>query len=469
VSSSDLLAQTRQNPQKITPSRRIFIPKWGWALRILFLSVIVTVVSLVIQQAWRIGDPFILYSTIVPIHSILVLFCGWFIYKNPAKGKAGNELVSVVIPVYNQASMIELVIESIFSSSYKNLEIIAVNDGSTDGTKEILDKIKKKYKNLKIIHKKNGGKRKAIGTGFSASRGKFLTFIDSDSLIGSKSIEEFMKAFNSDEKVGGVVANAKAWNNRKNLLTKLQDVWYDGQFNIHKTCESVFGLVICCSGCMCAYRRSALDGFIQNWVEADVIIGDDRELTSFVNAKPWSKFDLMSVFAQKRLKHSSSYDDAEDRILTGQTLIEWKTVYVSSAVVYTDVPENFRGFLNQQIRWKKGYIRSQFFVSSFFWAKPPIMAFIFYLEFMASLTLPLILGIILVYQPLVLGEYVFALYFLAAQILVGTVEGIDTKIRNPSNMNWKYKPLMPLLSNFVISWALFPAIFTLRKNEWGTR
>ena len=278
-----------------------------------------------------------------------------------------------------------------------------------------------------------------------------------------------MKAFNGDKMIGGVVANAKAWNHKKNLLTRLQDVWYDGQFNIHKTCESVFGLVICCSGCMCGYRRSALDGFIQNWVDADVVIGDDREITSFVSAKPWSKFDLLSAFAQKRLKQSSKYDDAEDRILTGQSLIEWKTVYVASAVVFTDVPENFRGFLKQQTRWKKGYIRSQFFVSSFFWAKHPVMAFIFYLEFMASLTLPLIMTTILIYEPLVLGEYVFAVYFLMAQVLIGFIEGVDTKIRNPTNVNWKYKPLMSLFSNFIISWTLFPAVLTLRKNEWGTR
>ena len=469
MSFNDLMSQARQNPQKITSSNRIFIPKWGWAIRVFFLSIITFVIGFVIQQAWIIGDPFVLYSTVVPIHSILLLFFGWFIYKNPSKGKPGNELVSVIIPVYNQKSMIELVIDSIFSSSYKNLEVITVNDGSTDGTKEVLERIKKKYKKLKVIHKQNAGKRKAIGAGFSNSKGKILVFIDSDSLIGSKSIEEFMKAFNSDNKIGGVVANAKAWNNKKNLLTKLQDVWYDAQFNIHKTCESVFGSVICCSGCMCAYRREALDGFIQNWIEADVEIGDDRELTSFVNAKPWSKFDLMNAFAQKQLEHSSKFDDAEDRILTGQTLLEWKTVYVSSAVVYTDVPEKFKGFLKQQIRWKKGYIRSQFFVSSFFWAKHPIMALIFYLEFMASLTLPLILTSILVYQPLVLGEYIFAFYFIGAQILVGLLEGIDTKIRNPSNINWKFKPLMPLLSNFVISWAIFPALRTLRKNDWGTR
>ena len=101
------MSQTRQNPQKITSSYRIFIPKWGWALRIFFISVIVFVVVFVIQQAWIVGDPFMLYSTIVPIHSVLILFFGWFIYKNPSKGKAGNELVSVIIPIYNQESMIE--------------------------------------------------------------------------------------------------------------------------------------------------------------------------------------------------------------------------------------------------------------------------------------------------------------------------------------------------------------------------
>lgn len=467
--SANKLLITRENPQKISSSHRIVIPRWGWALRLFFMGIIMSVMAFIINQAWTMGDPFMIYSTVVPLHSILILIFGWFIYKNPARGEAGNELISVVIPVYNQASMIELVVDSVFSSSYKNLEVIAVNDGSTDGTKEALDKISKKYPKLKIIHKKNAGKRKAIGTGFSASKGKFLVFIDSDSIIGSKAIEEFMKAFNGDKMIGGVVANAKAWNHKKNLLTRLQDVWYDGQFNIHKTCESVFGLVICCSGCMCGYRRSALDGFIQNWVDADVVIGDDREITSFVSAKPWSKFDLLSAFAQKRLKQSSKYDDAEDRILTGQSLIEWKTVYVASAVVFTDVPENFRGFLKQQTRWKKGYIRSQFFVSSFFWAKHPVMAFIFYLEFMASLTLPLIMTTILIYEPLVLGEYVFAVYFLMAQVLIGFIEGVDTKIRNPTNVNWKYKPLMSLFSNFIISWTLFPAVLTLRKNEWGTR
>lgn len=457
------------NPQKIDSNGRIHIPKWGWIFRFGVIISLVFIISYVLLRALEIGDPFMIHSTIVPIHSILLLVIGWTFYKNTATGKIGNDLVSVIIPVYNQISMISSVINAVNSSSYKNLEIIAVNDGSTDGTKGVLDQLAKKYRNLKVIHKKNEGKRKAVGTGFASSKGKFLIFIDSDSIIDSIAIEEFMKSFNSNKKIGAVVANAKPWNNKKNLITKLQDIWYDVQFNIHKACESKFGTVICCSGCMSGYRREAVSEFIPQWIKANVVIGDDRELTSFVLAKPWSKPELLSAFAQERLDYSSKYDDAEDRILTAQSLIEWKTVYVSSAVVYTDVPEKVKGFLKQQIRWKKGYLRAQLFVSAFFYQKNPIMAFIFYLEFMSASTLPLMIVIVLFYEPIIMKQYWFTAFFILAQLLIGLIEGIDSKLRNPKSDNWKYKPIMNLFTTFVVSWTVIPALITLKKNEWGTR
>jgi len=77
----------------------------------------------------------------------------------------------------------------------------------------------------------------------------------------------------------------------------------------------------------------------------------------------------------------AAYDDAEDRALTTQALKEWETVYVPTAIVYTEVPERFKWYIRQQIRWKKGYLRSTFFASAFFWRKNPIMAFIFYMVF----------------------------------------------------------------------------------------
>lgn len=458
-----------ENPQVIGSDGRIVVRKYVHAIRFLFLSGLVVYLVVGGYHTIDLKDPFMIYSTVVPIHTISILIIAWMIYKDPARGKLSNDLVSVVIPIYNQKSMIKLVIDSIFQSTYRNIEVIAVNDGSKDGTKEVLDDMARQYPNLKVIHKKNAGKRKAVGAGFAASSGKYVVFIDSDSIVHQNAIEQFVKTFNNDERIGAVVGNAKAWNAQTNLLTRLQSVWYDVQFNIHKSCESTFGLVICCSGCLCAYRREAIVEFIPRWVKAKVIIGDDRELTSFVTAKSWSKTELLSHFAQNRLDEASSHDDAEDRILTAQTLVQWKAVYVASAVVFTDVPEKFKGFIRQQIRWKRGYLRAQFFVSSFFWQNNPLMAFIFYLEFMVSLTMPLIMVAVFVYEPFVRGEYLFTLFFLAAHLLTGMVEGLDSKFRNSKDTSWKFKPLMNLLSSLVLSWLVPYSWLTLKTDRWGTR
>jgi hyaluronan synthase len=457
------------NSQIIDQKGRILVRKHAYVIRCLFLSALATYLLVGGYNAVTMGDPFMIYSTLVPIHSILLLGVAWLAYRNPAKGEINNSLVSVIIPIYNQKSMIRRVIDSIINSTYQNIEVIAVNDGSKDGTKEILDELAEQYPKLKVIHKKNEGKRKAVGAGFIASKGDYVVLIDSDSIVEKSAIEEFVKAFNSNKRIGAVVGNARAWNARTNLLTKLQAVWYDVQFNIHKTTESVFGLVICCSGCLCAYRREAISDFIPRWINAKVIIGDDRELTSLVNATSWAKKDLLAHFAQERLEYASKYDDAEDRILTAQALVQWQTVYVASAVVFTDVPEKLKGFLKQQIRWKRGYLRAQFFVSSFFWHNNPLMVFIFYLEFMTSLTMPIIIITVLFYEPFVLGQYWFTAFFIVSHLISGLVEGIDSKFRNPSDTTWKYKPLMNILSSMVLTWLVLYAWLTLKTDKWGTR
>ncbi|NIU00715.1 MAG: glycosyltransferase, partial [Nitrosopumilaceae archaeon] len=190
--------------------------------------------------------------------------------------------------------------------------------------------------------KANGGKRRAIASGFKISKGRYVVLIDSDSIIDSNGITEFVKTFCSNPEIGAVVGNVKAWNKTKNILTKCQDVWYDVLFNITKSCESYFGTVLCCSGCFSAYRREAIENFIGVWSEATIPYSDDRQLTTLALSKPWSKKDLLSAFSQNRLNSASKFDDAEDRILTGQSLLEWKVKYVSSAFAYTDVPESLK-------------------------------------------------------------------------------------------------------------------------------
>jgi hyaluronan synthase len=454
--------------QKFSKKDRIEVSKLAWVLRICSIVAITSVILFNLIKGVDLKDPLIAYSTLMPIHALIILFVGWFFYKNPAKSPAKNELVSVIIPVYNQKAMIEIVIDAIYCSTYKNLEVIAVNDGSKDGTKEILDDLVKKYPKLKVIHKTNEGKRKAVAAGFYASIGDYIVLIDSDSVVDPHAIKEFMKTFHADKKVGAVVGYARAWNAQKNFLTKCQDVWYDYAFNIHKTTESVFGSVMCCSGCLAGYRREAIANFIPYWIKARIHNSDDRDLTSYAIATPWAKTEL-APFSKRMMEDSANYDDAEDRILTAHAIVEWKSTYVASALVYTDVPENLKGYFKQQKRWKKGYIRSNLFVSSFFWKKNPLMALIFYTEFMTTFTSPLIVLIVLFYEPVILHQFLVPSIFIVGSLLTGLAHGLDCKFRNNLSKTWKYKPIMNLIASFVLSWLVFPAIWNFRKNEWLTR
>jgi hyaluronan synthase len=365
--------------------------------------------------------------------------------------------------------MIELVIEAIFRSTYANFELVVVNDGSTDGTREILDELAKKHPEIKLIHKKNAGKRKAVGTGFTHCTGKHVVLIDSDSIVHHDAIMSLVEALESDPKIGAVVGNARAWNANKTWLTKFQSVWYDYSFNIHKSYESHFGLVQCCSGCMSAYRREAIIDFIPVWMDTDMLVGDDRQLTSLVHAKSWAKKELVFRFANKTFKSASRYDDAEDRLLTAQAMIQWKTVYAPAALVYTDVPETFRGYWKQQLRWRRGYLRVQFFVASFIWQNHPIVPFMFYTEFMSLLTMPLVLFTMFVYMPLIVGEPGYSIYFFVTNLAYAAAEGIDTRFRNKGDRNWKYRALVVIMLNFITGPLLIHALFTMKTNKWGTR
>lgn len=463
--SADLYAHCRQ---RISPAGRIHVSKKAWVFRAAFILAMVVFMIFNIKIALASRDALIIYSTLMPLHALLVIVTGWVFFKNPATGPVPKDLVSVIIPVYNQEKLIADVIYAIFQSTYKNLEVVAVDDGSKDGSAEVLDELATENPRLKVVHKDNGGKRTAVAAGFNAALGDYIVLIDSDSAVDKYAIEEFMKVFSGNPSVGGVVGNGKVLNAGKNLLTKCQDVWYDYSFNLHKTTESTFGTVLCLSGCLAAYRREAITRFIPFWEKDHAQYGDDRNLTSYAIASPWAKKQMAPL--QKRLFEGMvGYDDAEDRGLTAQTMLQWDTVYAPTAVVFTEVPEKWRTYLRQQIRWKKGYLRSTFFMSAFFWQKHPLMAFLFYLDFMMAFFTPLITVSIFLYSPLVLHSILFPVVYLIGHLLTGICAGLDYKFRDPSAKQWMYKPVMNLVTVFVLPWTLFPALLGFKKNVWLTR
>lgn len=96
-----------------------------------------------------------------------------------------NEKISIVVPAFNSESMLENCINSITRQSYRNLEIIIINDGSTDNTKNIAEKLAKNDKRILIINQKNEGVTAARMKGISVSKGDFLMFCDSDDYFES--------------------------------------------------------------------------------------------------------------------------------------------------------------------------------------------------------------------------------------------------------------------------------------------
>lgn len=103
-----------------------------------------------------------------------------------------NEMVSVVIPVYNVEKYLKKCIDSVISQDYKPLEIILVDDGSTDSSGIICDEYQMKYNSIKVIHKKNGGLSDARNYGIEASIGKYICCIDSDDYIDDGFISYLM-------------------------------------------------------------------------------------------------------------------------------------------------------------------------------------------------------------------------------------------------------------------------------------
>jgi len=464
-SHDDLLEHCLQH---ISNDGKIVVSNKAWIVRIISMSLVTLLMVTNLIIAWNAHDMLIFYAVLIPFHTLIVFLVGWIFFKNRANGKMPDDLVSVIIPVFNQEGLISDVIKAVFQSSYQNIEVIAVNDGSKDNTASDLDQLAEEYPKLKVLHQPNGGKRKAVANGFSISEGMYIVMIDSDSVVDERAIEELIKTLNTNPDVGSAVGNCKVLNADKNVLTRCQDAWYDYAFNIHKTTESTFGTVLCCSGCLSAYKKEAIVEFIPYWADAIVQNSDDRDLTSYTFATPWAKRGMKSISDQLK-KSMSQYDDSEDRGLTAHTLTTWKTVYVPSAVVYTEVPDKIKAYIRQQTRWKKGYLRSCFYVSAFFWKKNPLMSFIFYLEFMTTFISPLILFSVYIYAPLFRNIYLVPLTYLAGQLIVGLMAGLDYKFRQPGAKNWKYKPLMNIVAATILPWLIFPALWTFRKNQWFTR
>ena len=104
------------------------------------------------------------------------------------------KLVSVVVPVYNQEKYLDTSVPSILNQTYPDVEVILVDDGSTDTSGAICDKFAAQSSKIQVIHKKNGGLSSARNAGLAMAGGRYIGFVDSDDYVLPTMYEKLMDA-----------------------------------------------------------------------------------------------------------------------------------------------------------------------------------------------------------------------------------------------------------------------------------
>lgn len=349
--------------------------------------------------------------------------------------------ISFVIPSKDEEDNIRRTILQIAKSDYPKdkFEIIAINDGSTDSTLQEMLRGKEEAKKIGVEvtivdWEVNRGKRDGMAEGALRSTSEIIIFIDSDSFVERDTARQLVKYF-VDSKVAAVAGHGFVANKDTNFLTKMQDVRYYVAFKGYKSAEAIFGAVTCCSGCCSAYRRSAVLEVVDKWKTQTFLgirctYGDDRSLTNYLLQKGY------------------------------------KALYAPEAKAHTVVPDTFKKFMKQQLRWKKSWVRESLKAGMFIWKRHPLMSISFYVGVILPLLAPLIVARALVWFPLKTHQlplfYLFGLFLMA--LIYGFYYYIHTKDRR-----WIYGVIFATFYTLILVWQLPYAILNIRDARWGTR
>ncbi len=348
--------------------------------------------------------------------------------------------ISIVIAAKNERDGIFKTISTCVDSIYpKEIECIVIDDGSTDGTKDEVIRAQELYGVKKvrlIVFPENKGKREAMAVGINEALYEIIVFVDSDSYLHRDAIRNVTEHFLANPKIGAVSGNTKVENAKKNLLTKMQSIQYAVAFDIYKASESVHHSVTCCPGCFSAYRKIAIAPLVDAWKEQKFLgskgtFGDDRGLTNFV-------------------------------------LQGWNIIYCEKARATTIVPDTFSVYCNQQLRWKKSWIREGIFAGMFMWKKRhPLASFAFYTNFSFPIIGPILAGSVLIHSIATHNPMVFITFALGF-LLVGIIFALFVRIYLDAT-DWLYMPLVSLMFVSIFVWQMPYALLTLRRTHWGTR
>ncbi len=380
------------------------------------------------------------YSPFIYIYTVLIAayFLSRFLFAsmhvNPPLRDYTPSL-TIVISVRNEEDAIARTIDTCYAADYPpdKREVIVVNDGSTDRTGEVLLGCAQKHPELRVFTLPPSGKRHGMATGIRNAKGELIVFVDSDTFLFNDALRQIVSGF-EDPSLGASAGHAEVENADVNWLTGLQDVRYYLSFKLMKTAESVFGLVTCCPGCLSAYRKEYLLKILDPWLNqmflgAPATFGDDRSLTNYI-------------------------------------LRDYRVIYNEKAICTTLVPETWKRYLTQQVRWKKSWLRETLRVACYIHKKHPLGAVSFYVTSICSVLSPLMVVKMLFF--LLTGRQIGILYYTVGLVLITLLQSLYVLGKRPTS-RWLLGFLMVAAQVIIMGPQTYYAILTMRKNHWGTR
>lgn len=347
--------------------------------------------------------------------------------------------VTVIVPNYNEEpKTLENCLGAIDKQEYDgNLDAIVVDDGSKNRTNlmSVYEKFKNNQKFEVIFSDENKGKRESLKLAFDKSKSEIYVAIDSDTIIETPNgIRDIVKQFKNPA-VGAVTGDVRVQNKKKNFLTRLISYRYWTAFHQERAAQSLFDVLMCCSGPFSAYRKSVIDKVKNKYV------------------------------AQWFLGHKCTFGD--DRHLTNLVLEEGHKVrFDNHAVAYTYVPENIGAYLKQQVRWNKSFYREMLWTLKSWGKHHWYMIYDMVLQFV----LPFMLAIALaatIYQAIFIdiGRLWFYIAILVAIALLRASYGM-IRTRDVGFLTFVVYGFMHVL---LLIPARFYALATIGKDGWGTR
>ena len=258
-------------------------------------------------------------GVLVALRAVLIVSLA-AVHSRAARRRALPDLahtpsVVVLVPAYNEAVGIERAVRSLAESDYPDFEIVVVDDGSADGTGDIVETLG--LERVRLIRQQNAGKAAALNAGIVSSTAEIVVMVDADTVFEPSTLRRLVQPF-AEPSVGAVAGNTKV-GNRRGLLGNWQHIEYVTGFNLDRRMYEILQCTPTVPGAIGAFRRTTLE---EVGGVSGATLAEDTDLTLAVGR-------------------------------TGR-----RVVYVSTARAWTEAPSTLSGLWRQRYRWSYGTMQA---------------------------------------------------------------------------------------------------------------